>query len=643
VAGVVIWFGGIGPGGAAEYHVNPSSSACSDQGPGTSEQPWCTIAHTTEVLSGGDTAWLHGGVYSEQLVTARGGSASAGHIVFAAAPGQQPVIDGTGVETGNNGILIGHDFIKLLGLEISSWNDNGVWVEGAGHLEISDCVVHDVPYGIGLFDGAHDFVLNRVEMYAFDGYGFDASPDASPCYNGTLNDCVAHSARDADQNVDGFALGHGTQHGFVLNRCITYDVYDGFDISARNTTLNRCAAYSCWNACFKIWADDVTVVNSLGWKSGSAIVELDWDDNPGTTTLRNCTFFDASTFTVWVENAGDSLHMINCILAGGDNIGLAFEQLGVDNYVGVNNVFHNDNQARALAVGYEDEFSIAQVAAGAWTTYSEQDRDSLVEANATALFVDPGGYDLHLMNGAIAIDAGIRTNAPAEDYEGNPRPRGSGWDIGAYEYAGGALPDLPYVYWLELAAHQPGSFGSQWVTDMVAFNEAGADATLELVLHAGSGDISQPASVNAGAQGVFEDVVGSLEHEGKGVLEVRSSHPLRASARTYNLDTTGTFGQGFGLYTRDQGLDAGESAWLLQLRQEQQRFRTNIAVANVGSSAAEARIRLLATDGSAHRANRANLGWGLAKVEVVSGAGVLASASVVDSRTNDATTIVMRR
>jgi hypothetical protein len=587
-----------------------------------------------------------------------------GHVVFAAAPGQRPVIDGTGVESGNNGVLIGHDYIKLLGLEVRNWNHNAIWVEGAGFVEISDCKVHDVTYGIGFFDGAHDFVVNRVEAYSFDYYGFDVSYESTPCHHGTFNDCVAHSARDPNQNVDGFALGHGIQHSFTLNRCRAYDVWDGFVASASNTVINRCAAYRCTESCFKVWSDDVTLVNCLGWKSGSTIVELDWDGTPGTTTLRNCTFMDAEVYTIWVESSADSLHMYNCIVAGGDNLGLSFEQRSAGSYVGDHNLFHHDDPSRAIVVGYEDEFSLSDVAGGAWTTYSGQDASSVVVTSLAELFVDPAGYDLHLLASAAAVDAGTAIGAPSEDYEGNPRPRGSGWDIGAYEYAVGGLPGLPYVYWLELAAHQPGSYGSQWVTDMVAFNETGADATLELILHAEGGDISQAASVNAGAQGVFEDVVGSLEHEGKGVLEVRSSHPLRASARTYNLANAGTFGQGFGLYTRDQSLDAGESAWLLQLRQEQQRFRTNIAVANVGTSAAEARIRLLATDGSelhvytlqvgvgdviqdlepfVRRANRANLGWGLAKVEVVSGAGVLASASVVDSRTNDATTVVMRR
>ena len=111
-----------------------------------------------------------------------------------------------------------------------------------------------------------------------------------------------------------------------------------------------------------------------------------------------------------------------------------------------------------------------------------------------------------------------------------------------------------------------------------------------------------------------------------------------------------------------QGLSIGESTFLLQLRQQQDVFRTNISVANTGSAPAEVEVRLYDGSGTEltaytldlepyelkqdtepfqNRANSPNLGWGYAKVTVVTGFGVLTSASVVDSVTNDATTVPM--
>jgi hypothetical protein len=42
--------------------------------------------------------------------------------------------------------------------------------------------------------------------------------------------------------------------------------------------------------------------------------------------------------------------------------------------------------------------------------------------------------NLHLQSGSPCIDAGTCTGAPAVDVDGDPRPTGSGCDIGADEF-----------------------------------------------------------------------------------------------------------------------------------------------------------------------------------------------------------------
>jgi len=53
------------------------------------------------------------------------------------------------------------------------------------------------------------------------------------------------------------------------------------------------------------------------------------------------------------------------------------------------------------------------------------------------LFADIADADYHILLGSPAIDTGSSTGAPVDDYDGSPRPQGSGFDIGAFEY--GAL------------------------------------------------------------------------------------------------------------------------------------------------------------------------------------------------------------
>jgi hypothetical protein len=47
-------------------------------------------------------------------------------------------------------------------------------------------------------------------------------------------------------------------------------------------------------------------------------------------------------------------------------------------------------------------------------------------------FVDPNG-DFHLLSTSLALDSGTATNAPTQDLDGDPRPSGPGYDMGAYE------------------------------------------------------------------------------------------------------------------------------------------------------------------------------------------------------------------
>ena len=224
------------------------------------------------------------------------------------------------------------------------------------------------------------------------------------------------------------------------------------------------------------------------------------------------------------------------------------------------------------------------------------------------------------------------------------------------------LIEMGYVYWLDNAAHLAGQFGSQWRTDVAARNAGVARASVQFRLHSRDGVQAYSGSIEPAEQGVYEDLVGLMGYTGKGCLEVRSDQPLLMSGRIYNQAVEGTFGQFVQGYSFGQGLSIGESTFLLQLRQQQDVFRTNISVANTGSAPAEVEVRLY--DGSGTeltvytldlepyelkqdtepyriRANSPNLGWGYAKVTVVTGFGVLTSASVVDSVTNDATTVPM--
>ena len=424
--------------GAAQARVYYVATNGNDSNPGTLNQPWRTVQHAADTAVAGDTIQIRNGVYDEQIIVSNSGDATDGYITFSAYPGETPVVDGAGITAGNNGFVIDGSYIKISGLEIRNWGDNGITSWNAGYIEISDCKIHDVGGGIGLYDGTHDFTVNKVDMYQIVTGGFDASPaGGADCHNGVINDCLVHNMRDPEQNPDGFALGHGGEHNFVFNRCEVYAVSDGFDISGHDVQINSCSSHDNTYTGYKLWDDNITLTNCLGYNNEVNNLQLTWREKPGTVTLQNCDLLDSTTNdNIWVQNESRHLHMYNCILAGGDNVGLDFEHLGNNTYRGDYNIFNSKDPERTIVVrDHDPEFSSDMIAAGDWSQFSGQDAHSIVWTNpASQLFTNLANGDFTLKEGSVAIDAGTQNNAPNVDYAGSVRPQGAGYDIGAYEY-----------------------------------------------------------------------------------------------------------------------------------------------------------------------------------------------------------------
>ncbi|NLP05359.1 hypothetical protein GX411_05375 [Candidatus Fermentibacteria bacterium] len=335
-----------------------------------------TIAEAVEAAMPGDTVLIHEGIYHEQIVTVRSGESGA-RIVLSAVPGDTVVIDGSGADA-SNGIVVRHSFITVEGLDICGWSSNAAWVEHCRGFEMTHCTMHGVVFGLGLADGAKDFRITECTAYDYDLYGFDASPSGgAPCSYGVFKGCTARSGRDRSQNVDGFALGHGEQHHFAFLGCTATDVFDGFDISASNTLLKGCTAEDCWNSGFKVWQDSVFISGCTSKGCGNGGIELDWDGEPGHAFVEGCTIEDAGTYSIWVE-AGDTLSLFDCVVSGGDNIGLCFERANQVNYFGDRNVFHNDEPERLISLGYEVEYSVESFAD--WIAGTGQDGRSTAVA-----------------------------------------------------------------------------------------------------------------------------------------------------------------------------------------------------------------------------------------------------------------------
>jgi hypothetical protein len=411
------------------YYVSPKGN---DSNKGSIQSPWSNIEYGVAQLEPGDTLLIRGGIYRVSIHITKTGSPQ-GYIRIRNYPGERPIIDGSDKD-GNGLVISDSSYLNISGIEIRNWQENGIWIESSQYFEINNCTIRDVFYGIGIADGSHDFKINNCVMTEFMLYGFDASPSSGEdCYNGVIKNCIAYLGSDPSQNVDGFATGHGDQRGFTFINCISYEVYDGFDISSDDSFLIGCISFSCINTGYKIWGDKVSLINCIGYDSNTNL-ELDWSGTPKTVTILHSDFVKSKTFNIWIENKNDRIHIYNSVIACGENIGITFENGYSNTYKGDNNLLHNWDSERMISFAYEHEYSLQDLIEMTWTEDTGQDANSIIVEDPSLVFRKLDNLDLYPRLESKLIDNANESQSIGYDIDYRLRPNGNKSDIGAYEY-----------------------------------------------------------------------------------------------------------------------------------------------------------------------------------------------------------------
>ena len=234
-----------------------------------------------------------------------------------------------------------------------------------------------------------------------------------------------------------------------------------------------------------------------------------------------------------------------------------------------------------------------------------------------------------------------------------------GGGVGNFQGAVGCT--TPYVYWAEIAGHIPGNAGSDWRTDLIARNLGSSTASLKFILHQTDGKLEGTGTIAGSSQKGFEDIVALIGGQNnKGALEVCSDQPLLVMGRIFNKDPIGTYGQNIDGHVADFGYATGQTVSLIGLRQKSGVWRTNLSVTNSGTAEAQVLVTLFDAGGKSltsynltipagkvvqdvepfrNRANQPDLDWGFATVTVLKGTNIRTMAALIDSKTNDPTTI----
>ena len=216
------------------YHVSQQGS---DANPGSANQPWQTLQHAADKVNPGDTVNVWGGVYKEAVSFTRSGTRDA-LITFAAAPGEEVIIQGLRLQPGTSHLRV-HGFtiadFKYWGLECAGNNHHLIF----SHIKVEggECGVHltegdsgkPPTYGPVSHIILEDSIIRNPQFTAVD-----CTP--GPCRYLTLRRLEISGAGlggEASYGADGIGIERGSH--LIIEECHIHDNGgDGIDLNSRN-------------------------------------------------------------------------------------------------------------------------------------------------------------------------------------------------------------------------------------------------------------------------------------------------------------------------------------------------------------------------------------------------------------------------
>lgn len=397
---------------AGTFYVAPGGS---DSDPGTAVKPWATLQHAADSVNPGDTVIVQPGLYAGAKFSHSGTSSAP--MTFSGQPGT--VINAPGpFNTNHDNLWIrnAHSLI-LAGFEVTGAPRAGIAIQGEPNAPARGNVVQ------------HNFSHHNGRWGIFTGYAQDVVIEA---------------------NETSFS---GSEHGIYVSN------------SADNPIIRRNVAHHNRASGIQINADprlpgdgiishalveaNLIYANGLGGGAGINLASV------RDSLFQNNLLFanHASGIAGWDDQAGRrwgtkyNQFLNNTIVMAPDGrFALALHNGSSGNVVKNNILFHPGLKGsididRSSLPGLSSDYNVVVnrfAVDGKFITFVKwqakgYDAHALLATSLQQLFVDVGTNNYHLAAGSPAIDAGITVPEVTDDLDGQPRPQGTGYDIGAYE------------------------------------------------------------------------------------------------------------------------------------------------------------------------------------------------------------------
>ncbi len=346
------------------------------------------------------------------------------------------------------------------------WSPTGIYAEDASNVTLRRLNIHGMAHHGILAGRLKDWTLQDVRIVANGWVGFDGdlgSHAGSSSNSGTMtfrrvtiayNGCgETYPGKKPTgcwgQSAGGYGDGLGTAAtggDWIFDECeFLHNVSDGLDLlyheRGGKVVVRRCRAEGNAGNQIKVTGKELTLVNNI--------------------MVGNCGYFQGKPFTHNVDNCralgntlsvglrpGTRLDLYNNTLYGNGDVLITAEPRnsscnGSEKLVARNNIFlggkdhHQPNERTALSwigscggLKLDADYSVTHGVKG---TCKVGQNDRCADPKLGPL--SGNSYGVKPKSGSPAIDNGLKVGGkvPDHDIKLNPRPKGKGVDIGAYE------------------------------------------------------------------------------------------------------------------------------------------------------------------------------------------------------------------
>ncbi len=404
-----------------------------DTNPGSKSRPWLTIQKAADTLVQGDTVYIMEGTYHEQVIPQNSGSLG-NYITYTAFPGQTVTIDGTGVTLSGWSLIQITDkkYIRISGLRVMNSPSYGIGEEGSSHIIFEKNYVYNtVNSGIiaAEFRGRNDHIIidsNEVELACNDGGQECISMARTDTFE--IKNNHVHHGGPGTRGGEGIDVKFGSCNGKIYNNHVHHMNRQGiyldawkehtYNIEVFNNIVHDCKNQDGFDCCSEQGGllENIYFFNNIAYNNAcNGFRFAPWGKGP----MRNIHVFNNTFY----NNGGGTW---------GNRGGIVVDNPNVDNIVIRNNICA-DNEQFQIAVNFEvNNIQIDHNLIDGYRGKNGEIRGINFIENDPA-FANPLQGDFHLRADSPAIDSGSPVDAPSDDIDGNSRPRGRGYDIGAYE------------------------------------------------------------------------------------------------------------------------------------------------------------------------------------------------------------------